>query len=43
MQVSASAYYAWAKQPAMTEKTMKNKRLRTKLRQLFDDPKQTYG
>lgn len=43
MQVSTSAYYAWAKQPTMTEKIMENKGLEIKLRQLFDDSKQTYG
>ena len=41
MQVSTSAYYAWTKQPETTEKTMENEKLETKIRQIFDDFKQT--
>ena len=43
MQVSTSAYYAWTKQPETTEKTKDNEKLETKIRQIFDDFKQTYG
>jgi hypothetical protein len=43
MQVSTSAYYAWTKQPETTEKTKEKKKLETKIRQIFDDFKQTYG
>ena len=43
MQVSTSAYYAWTKQPETTEKTKDNGQLETKIRQIFDDFKQTYG
>ncbi|MDD5266656.1 MAG: IS3 family transposase [Methylococcales bacterium] len=43
MQVSTSAYYAWAKQPETTETTKKNEKLETKIRQIFDEFKQTYG
>ncbi len=43
MQVSTSAYYAGSKQPETTEKTNENKKLETKIRQILDDFKQTYG
>ena len=41
MQVSSSAYYAWSKQPETTEKTQENEQLETKIRQIFDEFKQT--
>ena len=43
MQVSTSAYYAWTKQPEAIEKTKENEKLETKIREIFDDFKQTYG
>ena len=41
MQVSTRAYYAWTKQPETTEKIKENEKLETKIRQIFDDFKQT--
>jgi hypothetical protein len=41
MQVSTSAYYAWTKQPEAIEKTKENEKLETKIREIFDDFKQT--
>jgi putative transposase len=43
MQVSTSAYYAWAKQPETTEKTKENEKVEIKIRQIFDEFKQTYS
>lgn len=43
MQVSTSAYYSWAKQPEITEKSIENKRLESKTRELFGGFKQIYG
>lgn len=34
---------SWTKQPETTEKTKDNEKLETKIRQIFDDFKQTYG
>jgi putative transposase len=43
MEVSASAYYSWAKKPEDTDKTRQREALEVKARQLFDGHKQTYG
>ena len=43
MQVSTRVYYARTKQPETTEKTKENEKLDTKIRQIFDEFKQTYG
>jgi len=43
MQVSTSAFYGWAKLPETSDKTMQEEELESKVRQLFDDHKQTYG
>ena len=43
MEVSASAFYAWAKKPEDTDKTRQREALEAKARQLFDDHKQIYG
>jgi|CXWL01.1.fsa_nt_gi transposase InsO family protein len=43
MEVSASAFYAWLKTPADTDKTQQKAALEAKARQLFDDHKHTYG
>ena len=43
MEVSASAFYAWLKTPADTDKTQQKAALEAKPRQLFDDHKHTYG
>jgi len=42
MQVSTHAYYARTKQPETTEKIKENEKLETKIRQIFDEFKQTY-
>ena len=41
MQVSTRAYYACAKQPETTETTKENEKLEIKIRQIFDEFKQT--
>lgn len=41
--MSASAYYAWIKQPEDTKKMLENKRLNSKVQQLHDNFKQIYG
>ena len=43
MEVSASAFYSWAKKPEDTDKTRQREALEVKARQLFDGHKQTYG
>jgi putative transposase len=43
MQVSSSAFYAWAKRPESSGKTKEKAGLEAKLRQIFDDNKQVYG
>ena len=43
MQVSTHAYYARTKQPETTEKTEENEKIETKIRQIFDEFKQTCG
>jgi putative transposase len=43
MEVSASAFYAWAKKPEDTDKTRQREALEAKARQLFDGHQQTYG
>ena len=41
MKVSTSAYYAWHKGPEFSAKEKET--LKTKIRKIFDDHKQTYG
>jgi transposase InsO family protein len=43
MQVSTSAFYGWAKLPETSDKTMQEEERESKVCQLFDDHKQTYG
>lgn len=43
MEVSTSAYYSWTKQPEMSEKTVQTTRLEAKVRELFDEFRQSYG
>ena len=43
MQVSSSAFYAWAKRPETSDKTKEKAELDAKIRQIFDDNKQIYG
>lgn len=43
MQVSTSAYYAWIKQPEMTDKKKQEKVLEAKVSEFFYDHKQVYG
>jgi hypothetical protein len=43
MEVSASAFYTWLKTPGDSEKAQRKVALGAKARQLFNDPKQTYG
>jgi putative transposase len=43
MEVSSSAFYSWLKTPEDTEKSQRKASLEAKARQLFNDPKQTYG
>ena len=42
MQVSTSAFYAWAKTPEDTDKKIRQKQLEAKVRQLFEDNKKVY-
>jgi putative transposase len=43
MEVSTSAYYAWTKQPEISEKTVQTTRLEAKVHELFDEFRQSYG
>ena len=43
MQVSTSAFYAWAQAPENTEKTKKNKAIEIRVQQLLDENKKCYG
>lgn len=43
MQVSTSAYYAWARQPEATAKAKAGQALEQRVAQIFEDSKQTYG
>ena len=43
MQVSTSAYYAWAKQPEATGRAKEAQALERQIAQIFEDSKQTYG
>ena len=43
MQVSASAYYAWAKTPENTDKKNLQKQLEAKAIELFEENKNVYG
>ncbi|MDD5462107.1 MAG: IS3 family transposase [Methylococcales bacterium] len=43
MQVSTSAFYAWAQAPENTQKTRKNKAIESRAQQLFDENKKWYG
>lgn len=43
MEVSTSAYYSWTKQPEATDKILETQRLEAKVRELFDEFRQSYG
>lgn len=43
MQVSSSAYYAWAKQPEATGQAKEAQAFERRVAQVFEDSKQTYG
>jgi transposase InsO family protein len=43
MEVGSSAFYSWLKTPEDAEKTRRKAELESKVRQLFDDHRQTYG
>jgi putative transposase len=43
MQVSTSAFYAWAKTPEDTNKKILQKQLEAKTIELFEDNKKVYG
>ena len=43
MQVSRSAYYAWAKRPEATGKDKERQRLEQRAAQIFADSRHTYG
>jgi transposase InsO family protein len=43
MEVSASAFYSWAKKPEDTDKTRQREALEAKASEIFIDHKQTYG
>ncbi len=43
MEVSSSAFYAWAKAPICTDKKIRQKQLEVKAIQLFEDNKKIYG
>lgn len=43
LEVSTSAYYSWIKQPETTDKIHETQRLEAKVRELFDEFRQSYG